>query len=530
MLETASAVAGLGLFLSGLHFLSGSMQALAGQRIRQLLRSITDGYWKRALAGIGIGAITQTTSGSAFICMGLVNSGALDLQKTLTLLAWSSVGTSLLVFLVAIDIRIAGLYLVALVGLAHLLKLDRFQHMRQMVMLLFALGILLYGLGMIKEGGQLIQSSEWAKEFIEFVSEISLFAFIVGALVTLLTQSSSTVTIVAITLNLTGVITFENALIIVFGANLGSGLSLLMITSHLNGIQKQLAVYQFLVKAAGVLVVMPLFFLFQDTPVFAVETAAGTTNAAFSISLIYLYMQIGGAVAVTSTNRFWQSWLSRTFPEQADFGSGKPQYIYPEAIEDPDTALMLVKREQDRLLANMADYLIPLRYGEPLANQPPDNAEQYRLDGQIAVQIKNFMEEIALKDQSMALVARIFALQGRNESIISIQVSLLSFVNTLIDSNNAQNSTSQAMVEALHLVLSVMKDALDNDEDVEMLMKLTSDRSTLMEQIRTSLLAGDGISDMATRQSLFISTGIFERLLWLVRQIAIADQSLQEKQ
>ncbi len=529
MNETASAVAGLGLFLSGLHLLSGSMQALAGHRIRQLLGSITDGYWKRLLAGIGIGAVTQSTSGAAFICMGLVSSGALERQKVLSLLAWSSAGTSLLVFLVAIDIRLAGLYLVALVGMAHLLKLDRFQHARQMIMLLFALGILLLGLGMIKEGGQLVQKSAWAKEFIEFASEISLFGFIAGALVTLLTQSASTVTIVAITLNLTGIINHEAAAIIVFGANLGSGLSLLLITSHLDGIQKQLAVYQFLVKAAGVVVVMPLFFLFQHTPVFASETVTGITNPALNISLIYLYMQICGAIVVTAANRYWDTWLCRTFPEVVDYSLGKPQFLYAEAVEDPDTALILVRREQDRLLCNLADFLLPLRSGSrPLDNQP-GVGERYRLDGQVAAQIKAFVEEVALKDHSMTLVARIFALQSRNESIISLQASLLSFVNTLVDSHNVANSLSQAMVEALHLVLSVLQDALENPEDAAMLMTLTSDRSALMEQIRHTLLAGDGANDMATRQSLFVSTGIFERVLWLVRQIVTADQSLQEK-
>ncbi|MEY3747062.1 MAG: hypothetical protein RL194_521 [Pseudomonadota bacterium] len=524
MLETASALAGLGLFLSGLHLLSGSMQALAGQRLRLLLSGITDGYWKRVLAGISIGAVTQSTSGSAFICMGLANSGLLSREKVLTLLAWSSAGTSLLVFLVAIDIRLAGLYLVALVGIAHLLKLDRYQHARHSVMLMFALGILLFGLGMIKEGGQLIQQSEWAREFIEFASEISLFAFLVGVLVTLLTQSASTVTIVAITLNLTGVIGYEDAVIIVFGANIGSGLSLLLMTSHLDGLQKQLAVYQCLVKGAGVVVLLPLFFLFQHTAAFSPSAPASAASTALHISLIYLYMQVAGAVAASLLNQRLQAWLARTFPEPQEHPLAKPQFIYPEAAEDPDTALILVKREQDRLLGGLADFLQPLRsgYGQ---QETPGADERHRAGELVAGEIKSFMEALALKDNPAALVARIFALQGRNEAIISLQASLLSFVNTLISSHNVQNSLSQSMVEALHLVLTVLQDTVTNEEDADMLMMLTSDRSALMEQIRSSLLGGEGEPDIAVRQSLFVSTGIFERVLWLVRQIVVADQA-----
>lgn len=525
MLETASALAGLGLFLSGLHLLSGSMQALAGQRLRLLLSGMTDGYWKRVLAGICIGAVTQSTSGSAFICMGLANSGLLSREKVLTLLAWSSAGTSLLVFLVAIDIRLAGLYLVALVGIAHLLKLDRYQHARHSVMLMFALGILLFGLGMIKEGGQLIQQSEWAREFIEFASEISLFGFLVGVLVTLLTQSASTVTIVAITLNLTGVIGYEDAVIIVFGANMGSGLSLLLITSHLDGLQKQLAVYQCLVKAAGVILLLPLFFLFQDTAVFSPSAPASAASTALHISLVYLYMQLAGAVAASLLNQRLQAWLACTFPEPQQHPLAKPQFIYPEAVEDPDTALILVKREQDRLLGGLADFLAPLRPASGEAEQQHGTDERYRAGELVAGEIKSFMEALALKDNPAALVAKIFALQGRNEAIISLQASLLSFVNTLISSHNVQNNLSQSMVEALHLVLTVLQDTVTSEEDADMLMMLTSDRSALMEQIRSSLLSGDGEPDIAVRQSLFVSTGIFERVLWLVRQIVVADQA-----
>ena len=116
MEQTALALAGLGLFLSGLNLLSGSMQAIAGRRTRALLSRLTQGQATAALAGTLLGALTQSTGASAFVCIGLLNSGALTLAGAMTLRAWSSVGTSLLVFLAAIDVRLIGLHPVGLVA------------------------------------------------------------------------------------------------------------------------------------------------------------------------------------------------------------------------------------------------------------------------------------------------------------------------------------------------------------------------------------------------------------------------------
>lgn len=54
-----------------------------------------------------------------------------------------------------------------------------------------------------------------------------------------------------------------------------------------------------------------------------------------------------------------------------------------------------------------------------------------------------------------------------------------------------------------------------------MLLELTSEKSELMENIRKSL-ASDHSKSILERQSLLIATGIFERIIWLVRQLALS--------
>ena len=517
MFEYASAIAGLGLFLSGLHFLSASMKPLAGKRMRILLSKLTGGYISSAFAGTTLGAITQSTSGATFVCMGLVNSGALKLKQALNVLAWSSVGGSLLVFLVSIDIRLAGLILVGIVGVSHLFNADRIDKIKYLVAIFFALGMLLLGLGMIKEGSHLLRESQWVRDFIEFASETTTICFIIGLLFTLVTQSASTATIIGITLVISGIVPFNAAVILVFGSNVGSGISLLLITSHLNGVQKQISVYQFLTKLCGVLFLMPIFMVAPGLFEPNILNAASLTNKstiAFQVSIIYLLLQIAGAIMVSIFQSKITTLLVEFFPESEQDSLSKPKFIYPEAIEDPDIAITLIKKEQDRLISTFSYYLDPIRENEGDA-MPVNDRNTANL--QLANEIKQFIDELSHHELGQEM-SSILELQGRNESIISLLNSLHSFTSTVSETMNYKEGLSGSIIESLHLILTLMEETAENDENIDLLMDLTSDKSQLMDNIRNTLLS-DTTTDISNRKSLFVSTRVFERVLWQLRQM-----------
>lgn len=518
MYEYASALAGLGLFLSGLHLLSASMKPLAGKRMRKLLSKLAGGYFSGAFAGTVLGGITQSTSGATFVCMGLVSSGALKFDRALTILAWSSVGGSLLVFLVSIDIRIAGMLLVGFVGITHLLNADRIDQFKYLIAICFALGMLLLGLGMIKEGSHLLRESQWVRDFIEFSSETTSISFIIAIFFTLLTQSASTATVIGITLVLSGVIPYETAVILIFGANLGSGLSLLLLTSHLAGIQKQLSFYQFLAKLSGVILMMPLFFIFPDLfslPTDDISESADKTQIALQMSWIYFALQIFGALAVSVFQSRITEFLAQQFPESEEESLAKTRFIYPEAAEDTDIAILLAHKEQDRIIAALASYLDPLREG---ALKTVSLEARYRANMQLINEIKQFIDDISRYDHSGSNMSGIMELHSRNELIMSLITSLHSFTNTASENSNNKNGLCGSIIESLHLILSLVEETIASSDNNDLLVELTSEKSQLMDNIRNNLLSGDS-DNLHEKKSLFVSTRIFERILWQLRQL-----------
>jgi phosphate:Na+ symporter len=74
----------------------------------------------------------------------------------------------------------------------------------------------------------------------------------------------------------------------------------------------------------------------------------------------------------------------------------------------------------------------------------------------------------------------------------------------------------------------LLTENVSEGEGDKMLLELTSEKSQLMENIRKSLVS-DHTKSVSEKQSLLIATGIFERVLWLVRQItlSISDEKKQ---
>jgi hypothetical protein len=73
LLTLLTTFAGIGLFLTGLHQIAHSMQALAGLRMQSVATRLSSGFFSSALGGLLLGLLTFTTSGATFVCMGLEN-------------------------------------------------------------------------------------------------------------------------------------------------------------------------------------------------------------------------------------------------------------------------------------------------------------------------------------------------------------------------------------------------------------------------------------------------------------------------
>jgi len=521
MSGTIAALAGLGFFLAGLHMLSEAVRALSARYVRTGLRALSKLPLSGPVMGILLGALTQSTSAAAFVCMGLLNSRAITFPAALSISAWTGVGTSVLVFLASIDLRLAALGALALVAVFYLAALHRHESGKRSAELLISIGLTLLGLAMVKETGQGLQQNAWAQEFFIFASTSWVYGFLIGLVITLVMQSSSTVSIITVALSAAGLLPLQSALVIVCGANLGSGLSIVLASSHLVGLPRQLAIWQAMIKALGSLAVLVPVLLLAALGSLLEPDALGI-SLPMAIALAYLALNVSGAALSPLLQRPLIALLQAIAPIDTERQQYAAEFLIDEAAEDPETALMLARREYARLVGLMPMALAPLRLEEEGGGPALDNEQRRRLALELAQQIESFVSLAVTSHPQNADVGGLLLLQRYNSQLQSLIDALHRYVEeleALRDAAPHEVAMRASMTETLHFLLGLLSEHANGEGDAETMERLTRDRGDIMTRFRGQIVQQDAASN-ANREALFVATGLFERMVWLVRELA----------
>ena len=118
------------------------------------------------------------------------------------------------------------------------------------------------------------------------------------------------------------------------------------------------------------------------------------------------------------------------------------------------------------------------------------------------------------------LAARVISFQRKQEILRSLEENVLLFAETLEHHN--QKELSARLVEALDTILLTASDALKSRDavDIELLVGLTDDRGGMMERLR-SRYRPEGPESAGDVAALHYATALFERNVWLLRQLAL---------
>ncbi|QTL04515.1 Na/Pi cotransporter family protein [Aquabacter sp. L1I39] len=517
MLIIAELLAGLGLLFIGLKLVGSHLQAALGHRIKALLKTATSSVPVGFACGTLAGAVIQSSNAVTLITANLVRSAFLTTREAVSVVGGANVGTSVLVFLAAINVRLAVLYLLALIGMGYQFKLDRAPRVREWLGVLLGLALLFMGLDFIKTAPKslpLIELSTFVSGYINPVTGMAL-----GIVVALITQSSSTAAILVLPLVQTGLMTFDDAVVVVLGANVGSGLATLWTTAGLAGTGKQLCYVHVMVKVSGTVLFGLVWIIAEkgfgiDAPMVARDLVDGQDSVA--ISTLFLVLQVLGAVVVCISPGRMASLAARISPPTHEDHISQPTYIHPAALEDPSSALELAAREARHLQRHLPGLIPDLdqRTGDDRTHR----AAIARGASMVSTETELFLTD--LMQRGLAPQDLDFALRIRGELVLMRDLrTTLSELSDIIDDFDTVPPLAFNLSESLRaLTLSLVE--AEDAEDLDTLSTLTGDRSGLMERHRRAIATSMSASgtDLAALQH---ATGLFERAVWLLHRIAL---------
>ena len=252
-------LAGLGLFFFGMYLLTDHLKKLSGKSVREKITHWTTKPHKGLLWGGVIITITQSTAAATFILIGMMKSGMMTVKKSMPMIIGFNMFAGLIVFILVIDIKVGILTVLGLAALIY--TSDSAYKYKNLAGAILGMSLLILGLITMQGGVTPLADAPWFKEIIAYAEGSFLLAFIIGAALTLLVQSSMAVIVFAIVFERAGLFSMFEVIMIVYGANVGSSILTFLLASKLTGNSRQLAMFQVSYNFAGALIMVPLFYI-----------------------------------------------------------------------------------------------------------------------------------------------------------------------------------------------------------------------------------------------------------------------------
>ena len=254
------ALGGITLFLIGLKFMSDNMESLAGKKMKSLLSSCTKNKVYGVLTGAVTTAIIQSSIATNVILVGFVSNGIMSFYQASSVIMGANIGTTMTAQLVSLsgkdsfDITAIG-SLIAFLGFVFSFTKKGKLPLIGGVMMGF--GMLFLGLDIVSDSVSYFKNFEKFRSI--FLVKNDFLLLFNGLLITAIVQSSSAVTSVMIILASNGLITFENSMFLILGANIGTCLSVIVAALGKPASARQTAFFNLAFNVVGsIILFLPL--------------------------------------------------------------------------------------------------------------------------------------------------------------------------------------------------------------------------------------------------------------------------------
>lgn len=515
--------AGVGICFFGLDLVSTGLQESTSRTLRALIRRSTKSRPWCAALGVFAGALMQSTSAVTTVLGSMAAAGMITLTQALPIVAFANVGTTLLVFAGAVDIRVVVLLAVGIAGIGF--SLTREFRWRAIASIGLGIALLLYGSNLVTSAAADVEQANWLSTFLHSWYGSAFMAFGIGTLASFVTQSTATVALISVALANASLLELNEAITMIYGANLGSTLMRMLLTRRTSGTLRQVSRFQDFFKIAGTTVFVVLYFVEQRFNVPLVQALVMRTMGSEALQLATVNLIFNGSMAlfVALLARPIERLVASTWPPSAVENLSVPKYITSESLADPGTAIDLVEKEQMRILKSTRDYLALVRPHTPESLKIDPNALHKTFDI-LFREIEHFYVALVGKQTDEATSGRLGNVHGRQELLELVEDSLYQLAVNAEDMPNQSKLSAliENFAEALDFLLMFAGDAartLDRDR-AQFVFDLSSDRGDMMGSIRNLYLSPDQALSADERALLLRLTNLFERVVWMIQRYA----------
>mgnify|MGYP001814818347 CR=1 FL=1 len=346
--------AGVAIFLFGMLSLEEGFKTFTGGLLEKLLRKTTDGTWKSLTFGIVSTTVMQSSSLVSVITISFLSAGLIGLTAGIGIIFGANLCTTTGAWLIAglgMKVKISAYAMPMLVfGIIGIFQKSK--NMRGIGYILAGLGFLFLGIHHMKEGFEAFRDTIDLTAFaVEGYPGIFLFTLI-GVAATVIMQSSHATLVIIITALASQQITYENALAIAIGANIGTTITAIIGSMSANVQGKRLAAAHLVFNM--VTAAIAIAFIYQIAQgVDWISSILGIAQDDYTLKLA-VFHSVFNLIGVLAMLPFIQRLADTLESMMTEKLKSKevPIYLNESAEELPDTAIEAVRKETLHLYDN----------------------------------------------------------------------------------------------------------------------------------------------------------------------------------
>ena len=351
--------AGVAIFLFGMLMLEDGFKLFSGGFLERILERATGSVPRSVLFGIVSTTLMQSSSLVSVITISFLSAGLLTLLAGIGIILGANIGTTTGAWLVAgfgLKVNISA-YAMPLLAIGVVLVFQKSKYLRGAGFVLAGLGFLFLGIHHMKVGFETFKDSfDLARYALTGIVGLLVYT-LVGTMATVVMQSSHATMVLVITALASGQISYENALALAIGANIGTTITAIIgsLTANFQG--KRLALAHFTFNGVTAIVALVFINQIRDAVDFASQIVGiAETDFALKLAVFHTFFNVlGMALMLPLMNRLIKliEWAIR----EPAIDLSRPKYLSQAVEEFPDTIETALQKEVKHLYDNAVELI-----------------------------------------------------------------------------------------------------------------------------------------------------------------------------
>jgi phosphate:Na+ symporter len=551
---------GIAIFIVGMTFMEDGFKLFTGGALEKVLKKTTDNVVKAIFSGFVSTAIIQSSSLVSVIAISFLSAELITLAQAIGVIFGSNIGTTATAWIVAgfgVKIKIAY-YAMPMLVFGVIFTFIKSKPVKGAGYILLGLGFIFLGIGYMKDGFETLkQGIDLAEYAMDGYLGIFVYIFI-GAVATVIIQSSSATMAIIITAVATGQIEYINAISLAIGANVGTTVTAVLgaLTSNADG--KRLAVAHFIFNMVTALfTVVFIYVLIDFVEEMSRVVGIAEDNIALKLALFHTVFNAAGVLIVSPFIGKMVIFLNRLFIYKGE-KRGKPIYLDEEVVQSPGPALAALFKETEHLYDSVSHLTVQaLRlhrhevWSKTEMREVTETVKGEGVDVDAVYQdrIKALYGEIirfaVMAEEGMDENEReqVFNLKIANRKIIEVTKDINEIQKNIVIFMNDNNEDTSGLYNTLRTRLAQLIREIDlvrkDPEDLDAAIKIVEIRDSIKEfdtllnkQISTLLRENkiDGMMASSVMNDASFLKSISRRFLETASILWVDDSTIQELQ